>query len=96
MEDGLAGCEERGVALAFAELGALLVDGEGDEGGQRVDDVEGVFEADFHRVFGGFRGHPFYVVYCVLGIEVESVVVLLWAVLAGVCEGVCLREEHDK
>lgn len=77
MEDGFASGEEGGVAVAFVELGALLVDGEVDGGGEVVDDVEAVFEADGEVVFGGDGGHPFYVVDCVLGAEVETVVVLL-------------------
>lgn len=51
MEDWFAGCEEGVVAVAFAELGALLVYGEVDGGGEGVDDVEGVFEPDAHVVF---------------------------------------------
>jgi hypothetical protein len=43
VEDRLAACEEGGVAVAFIELGALLVDGKVDGGGQGIDDVQGVF-----------------------------------------------------
>lgn len=70
VEDGFARCEERGVAVAFAELGALLVHGEVDGGGEGVDYVEAVFEPDFHGVFLGFGGHPFHVVDCAGGVEV--------------------------
>ena len=78
MEDGFARGEEGGVAVAFVELGALLVYGEGDGGCEVGDDVEAVLEARGHVVLGGFGGHPFYVVDCVGGAEVEPVVVLLW------------------
>ena len=66
MEDWFTGCEERVVAVAFAELGALLVHGEVDCGTEGVDDIETVLEADFHVVFRGFDGHPLHVGDCVL------------------------------
>lgn len=77
VEDGFARGEEGGVAGAFVELGALLVDGEVDGGGQRVEDVETVFEADAQGIRRGDKGHPLDVVDCVLGEEGEPVVVLL-------------------
>jgi hypothetical protein len=52
MEDGFVGCEKIVVCCAFAQLCTLFVDGEVDDGGDGVEDVEAVFQADFHAVCG--------------------------------------------
>lgn len=77
MEDGFVEGEEAVVGATFAEGGALFVYGKVHDGGDVVDDVEGVFEPDFHVVFGGFFLHPAHVVDCVGVAKVEAVVVLL-------------------
>ena len=43
----------------------MLIDGERDGRSEGVDDVEGVFEAGLHVVFGGFGGHPLNVGDCI-------------------------------
>jgi hypothetical protein len=80
LENGLVEREEVGVGLAFAELCALLVDGEIYERGHVVEYVKAVFKADFHVVLCGFGLHPAHVVDRVGVFEIETVVVLLGVV----------------
>lgn len=58
VEDGFVEGEQGCVGVAFAELGALLVDGKVDEWGHGGEDVETVLEADLQLVGCGFVAQP--------------------------------------